>query len=174
MLLPTPWFKRKFGNINDTGLLPGIIERLAGTHARLSNQLREIPKEILIETVDDKWSIQENVGHLLNLEPLWLGRVDDIASGAKILREADLTNSSTYKSQYNFQALPNILDGFGRDRNLLVAKLRGLEPEVLKKISLHPRLLTPMTIMDLSYFIAEHDDHHLATITCLMEELNYS
>ena len=31
----TPWFERKFDPIADNGLLPGIIERLEGTPARL-------------------------------------------------------------------------------------------------------------------------------------------
>jgi hypothetical protein len=31
--------------------------------------------------------------------------------------------------------------------------------------ALHPRLKTPMRIIDLFLFVAEHDDHHLARIT---------
>jgi|GEM_PF-4393916 len=30
--------------------------------------------------------------------------------------------------------------------------------------ALHPRLKTPMRIVDLAYFVAEHDDHHLSRI----------
>jgi hypothetical protein len=29
----------------------------------------------------------------------------------------------------------------------------------------HPRLGTPMRLVDMMFFVAEHDDHHLATIT---------
>jgi hypothetical protein len=28
----------------------------------------------------------------------------------------------------------------------------------------HPRLGTPMRLIDLAYFVAEHDDHHLARL----------
>ena len=31
----------------------------------------------------------------------------------------------------------------------------------------HPRLGTPMRLIDLAFFVAEHDDHHLAQITHL-------
>jgi hypothetical protein len=31
----------------------------------------------------------------------------------------------------------------------------------------HPRLEQPMTVVDLCFFVAEHDDHHLAAITSL-------
>jgi hypothetical protein len=34
---------------------------------------------------------------------------------------------------------------------------------------LHPRLKQPMRLVDHLYFVAEHDDHHLATIREMME-----
>jgi len=33
---------------------------------------------------------------------------------------------------------------------------------------LHPRLRTPMRLLDHLHFVAEHDDHHLAKIRELM------
>jgi hypothetical protein len=42
-----------------------------------------------------------------------------------------------------------------------------LTDEDLDKSSLHPRLMKPMKIIDLAFFVAEHDDHHLAQITFL-------
>ena len=50
----------------------------------------------------------------------------------------------------------------------LVSKLRSLTDEDLEKKSLHPRLKIQMRIVDLAYFVAEHDDHHLAQITFLI------
>ncbi|MFN8372037.1 MAG: hypothetical protein U0694_04075 [Anaerolineae bacterium] len=40
------------------------------------------------------------------------------------------------------------------------------EADVLRA-SKHPRLLQPMTLVDHIYFVAEHDDHHLAQVTRL-------
>ena len=34
---------------------------------------------------------------------------------------------------------------------------------------LDPRLRTPMRLIDLGFFVAEHDDHHLARITELLK-----
>jgi hypothetical protein len=34
----------------------------------------------------------------------------------------------------------------------------------------HPRLKTPMRLVDHLYFVAEHDDHHLARIRELLSE----
>jgi hypothetical protein len=51
----TKWFERKFPPIEDNGLLPAIIERLAGTPARVSN----INSEMLQLKRENKWSIKE-------------------------------------------------------------------------------------------------------------------
>lgn len=40
-----------------------------------------------------------------------------------------------------------------------IGHLADLEPT-----GLHPRLKTPMRMIDLANFVAEHDDHHLASI----------
>jgi hypothetical protein len=38
------------------------------------------------------------------------------------------------------------------------------ETELFARSMLHPRLKTPMRLVDHLFFVAEHDDHHLAKI----------
>ena len=38
--------------------------------------------------------------------------------------------------------------------------------------AMHPRLEQPMTPTDLIFFVAEHDDHHLITITELIRQMS--
>jgi hypothetical protein len=49
------------------------------------------------------------------------------------------------------------------DNGLLPGILERLDDE-LERCVVHPRLGTPMRLVDLAYFIAEHDDHHLARL----------
>jgi hypothetical protein len=58
------WFSRSFDFASDQNILPSIIERLAGTPARLEEKFKFIPVEILTVRIDGTWSIKENVGHL--------------------------------------------------------------------------------------------------------------
>ena len=92
MATKLPWFQREFAFDFPVEKYPDILERLRGTPARAEEKSRLISPEILRRRLDETWSVQENIGHLLDLEPLWAGRVDDILAGAKTLREADLTN----------------------------------------------------------------------------------
>ena len=167
---PTPWFKRKFELITNNGRLLSIIERLAGTPIRLEQKVLQFSDEFLIQHEGDDWSIQEQAGHLLNLEWLWYARITDIINGEAYLTEADLTNTSTYEAKYNEQSIEAILDAFIEVRGQLVTLLRSTKEADLNKQSLHPRLQTPMKIIDLAYFIAEHDDHHLAIVHQLTQK----
>jgi hypothetical protein len=45
-----------------------------------------------------------------------------------------------------------------------VDRLGGIDAALFAESILHPRLRTPMRLVDHLYFVAEHDDHHLARI----------
>jgi len=160
----TEWFNRKFPPIDDNGILPSIIERLIGTPARLEEITHDIDEWILMAKDGEKWSIKEEAGHLSDLEPLWLGRLEELMNGLTELRVADLTNQRTHTANHNATAIEILLKRFRNQRMLFVNQLMHLKDEQLSHASLHPRLKTPMRIIDLAFFVAEHDDHHLARI----------
>jgi uncharacterized damage-inducible protein DinB len=160
----TEWFKRIFPVIEDNGVLPSIIERLSGTPARLEEMTTNLDSALLTIKPKEKWTIKEEIGHLSDLEPLWLGRLDDLINGSPELTVADLTNQATHTANHDVTELKILLQRFRDHRQKLVSKLLGLEERQLLNASLHPRLRTPMRIVDLAYFVAEHDDHHLSAI----------
>lgn len=166
----TEWFKRTFPVIEDNGLLPTIIERLSGTPARVEEILGRLDPDLLPLKQDGKWSIKEEIGHLGDLEPLWYGRIEDLVNGAAELRVADLTNQATHNADHNAAKTIALLQRFREQRQAFVDKLLSLTDEQLERSALHPRLKTPMRIVDLAYFVAEHDDHHLARVRALMRE----
>lgn len=164
----TEWFKRTFPAIEDNGLLPTIIERLSGTPGRVEEILGRLDPDLLTLKPDGKWSIKEEIGHLGDLEPLWYGRVEDLVNGATELRVADLTNQLTHNADHNAAKTITLLQRFREQRQSFVDKLLLLTDEQMERSALHPRLKTPMRIVDLAYFVAEHDDHHLARVRALI------
>jgi hypothetical protein len=46
-----------------------------------------------------------------------------------------------------------------------VHRLDEYDEEFIQKTALHPRLQMEIRVLDLAFFIAEHDDHHLARIS---------
>src|SRR5262249_13049488 len=168
MLRRLPWFERVFPTGLPAHLLPVIVERLRGTPARLADRLAGVPHEALIRHDPGSWSIQENVGHLLDLEPLWQQRVGELAHRRGGRAAADLTNRRTHEANHNAAPLGGLLTAFRAARGALVRQLETFPDDGLAFTALHPRLKVPMNVTDLAYFVAEHDDYHLARISELL------
>src|SRR5215475_171242 len=158
------WFEPKFEFAFSTDLFPNLCVRLRGTPSRLEEMLRDSPRDLLIARNGEKWTIQEQAGHLLDLEELWSARVDDFVDGRPHLSPADLQNRKTHEANHNARQIKDILAEFRTARNALVDKLDSLDYAVIVHTLLHPRLRQPMRLVDHLFFVAEHDDHHLAKI----------
>ena len=163
-----PWFERVFPTGLPAHLLPVIVERLRGTPARLADRLAGVPHEALTRRGGGSWSTQENVGHLLDLEPLWQQRVGDLAQRRGELAEADLTNRRTHEANHNAVPLGGLLAAFRTARGALVRQLETFPDDGMAFTAIHPRLKVSMSVIDLAYFVAEHDDYHLARISELL------
>jgi uncharacterized damage-inducible protein DinB len=161
------WFERKFNFDYTENIFPEILRRLEATPRRLTELTKMISDELLTSRPDGKWSIKENIGHLSDLEPLWQKRLNDIKSGAAELSPADLNNTKTNEANHNSRPLQELLNEFSILRRQTLSMLDKIDEDVLFRSSLHPRLKKPMRTMDLFLFVAEHDDHHLETISLL-------
>lgn len=166
MVERTAWFTRKFSfDLLPVWMYPNIVERLRGTPARLEDLLRALPAETLIRRDDEKWSMQEHAGHLLDLEPLGINRLDDYEAGRASLHAADMENRKTHEANHNASSIVNILSDFRAERMEFVRRLDEYDEAFVQKTALHPRLKMEIRLLDLAFFIAEHDDHHLARIS---------
>jgi uncharacterized damage-inducible protein DinB len=163
------WFERKFDFTFPVEQYPNVCVRLWGAPARLEDLLCKVTPDVLVGEPQMKWSAQEHAGHMLDLEPLWMARVDDFLSDRDTLAIADLSNRKTHEANHNAQELATILAGFRTARLRLVERLKTFQPDVFARTSLHPRLKQPMRLVDHLYFVAEHDDHHLAKISELID-----
>ncbi|HTC49908.1 MAG TPA: DinB family protein [Candidatus Aquilonibacter sp.] len=163
------WFERKFEFSYPVELCPNLLARLRGTPVRIEEVVRGRSQEILVRKTEGKWSAQEHVGHLLDLEPLWLARVGDYVTASDQLTATDLRNRKTDEANYNAHVLEQILAEFRTARARLLKRVDELDASLFARAIPHPRLKTPMRLVDHLYFVAEHDDHHLARIWELVE-----
>ena len=162
------WMDRTFEFKTPVELFPVVAERLRGTPARVEEKLRSVSHAVLTRHDGQAWSIQEHVGHLLDLDELHLGRLEDYQAGAATLRAADMENKKTHEAGHDRRELKHLLQDFRRERRRFVERLEALTPDELSRSALHPRLRQPMRVIDMAWFVAEHDDHHLARMTELL------
>ncbi len=164
----TPWIHRTFHFGIPPGWMPNILERLLSTELRIKNLTQNLSEEDAIISFKNKWSIKEHIGHLTDLEDLHIGRVNDFVLRKPILRAADMSNTKTQKANHNEKKLPELIENFQLARNNFIFHLTQLDEISQGITSNHPRLKQQMRPVDLAFFTAEHDDHHLASIRELL------
>jgi uncharacterized damage-inducible protein DinB len=161
------WLDRRFGYQPPPGEFPVILERLRGTPARVEEKALRLREALRTHKSGDGWSIQEHLGHLLDLESLWARRTDELLAAAKEMSAADMSNRATRDAGHNARAVAAITAEFRVARDRWIERLDAVTDADVERTSLHPRLKRPMRLVDLCFFVAEHDDHHLAIVTRL-------
>lgn len=166
----TKWVERRFdfGGV-PVGVFPCVLERLRGTPARLEELVRGLTEDALTARQDGAWSVKEQVGHLFDLDELHEGRLEDYGERREVLRAADMENRKTHEANHNAAPVAALLASFRAARARFVSRLEEMDEEAVAHTALHPRLRQPMRVIDMALFVAEHDDHHLASITGIIK-----
>ena len=156
------WVERSWQFGLPVGLFPQVLERVRGTPARASELVSGVSEAALTMRLGKAWSAQEHLGHLDDLHQLDETRLGEFIAGVGVLTPADMGNVKTETAEHNQASIRVILERFRRHRQAFVQKLEALPPETLRARATHKRLGQTLSLVDWLYFIAEHDDHHLA------------
>lgn len=163
MIQLAKWTTRRFEHELPLGLYPAVLERLRGMPVRAAALLHEVEEPLRRWRSAPSWSAQEHIGHLDDLHDLDIRRVHDFLSGADVLSAADMTNRKTNEADHNKTPTDLLLDRLRVHREALTRHLEEIDETVASRSAQHPRLQRPMRVVDWMYFVAEHDDHHLAS-----------
>src|ERR1043165_1851302 len=111
-----------FGYSND--FIPFLVERLLATPPRVEELICYSNDPDLSSKRAGKWSIKEQIGHLIDLEELHSGRLDDFQNRVDTLRPADMTNRKTEEATHNEREIAQLCTGFRLSRNSFIEKLQ--------------------------------------------------
>jgi hypothetical protein len=161
------WFERQFTFGLPHGMLPFYLERLEGTISRIEKKVAGVSEEVLSNKLDGKWSVKENIAHLAEVDEIALKRIDEMTQGISPMSPAVIQPGK----DYNAQPIKEVVQFFRTNRWKNLQKYKGLSDADLTKSSLHPRLKVVMNPVDLAWFDAEHDDHHLVRINEILSAL---
>jgi len=161
-----PWFERnlKFGY--PVEMLPFFVERLEGTIIRVEQKVKAIDDRILSHKLNGKWSVKDNIGHLAEVDEIANRRIDEMTAGIPIMSPAVFETKD-----YSTRPINEVLEFFKRTRLNNIKKYKAIKEADLLKSSQHPRLRVMMTPVDLAWFDAEHDDHHLVKVNEILQSL---
>ena len=168
MIEQTPWLERKFNFDFPATNFPVIYSRLEGSIFRLEKLLEDATDEICSRS-DDGWCIKEQIGHLTDMEEIWWQRLEDFREGKEMLTAADMSNQKTYDAKHKEKTVAELLHEFRIERKMILDAVYHFDAAMLERTSVHPRLQKPMRVVDSLFFVAEHDDHHISTISMLLK-----
>jgi uncharacterized damage-inducible protein DinB len=165
------WFDKKFKFNLTADDYNSVLNKLMESPGKITNIVSSLPEEILTKKTDNSWSIKENIGHLIDLEELHDGRIDDFIVGKETLRPADLNNRKTDEANHNSRNISQLLIQLKQVRENFVGRLSDLDTSVRERIAIHPRLKQPMRPIDMAQFVLEHDEHHIQRIEEIIASL---
>lgn len=145
-----------------------LLERIRGTHARMADLLRDQPLERLHLRVQGRWSVLEHTAHLIALQDRFEPRVDDFEEQRRSLCAIRMDGQDSELGLQRVRRLGDVLEEFKLKRLAFSRRVEGFGQAVQEHIALHPCKGQPMRAVDMLLWLAEHDDHHLATMRALL------
>lgn len=167
-MFPVPWTERKLVYDRPPSELPVLLERVQGTSARLSELLARQPLETVHLSVQGKWSVIEHVGHLITLQDRFEGRVEDFEYQRPSLCDINLSDQEPIIRGHRLRSVGDVLEEFRLKRQAFAKRVEGLHKAAMEHVAYHPCQGTRMRPVDMLHWIAEHDDHHLASMRALV------
>ena len=165
------WIDHNFNLGIAVGWSKNIMSRLVYTEILLKHYVKNLTNGQLAQRTDNHWSIKEHIGHLSDLESLWLNRFEQFEQGLPELVAADMANQKTEKSNHNVLDIEVLIENFKINRQILLNKVKLFSEKTQNHMAFHPRIKTMMKPVDLLFFIAEHDNHHITSIIEIIEKL---
>ncbi len=165
------WVDHRFNLGIDLGWSKNILSRITDTEIRLTYYVSNLTDEQLSVQKKGKWSIKEHIGHLTDLETLWMNRFQQFENGLSELVAADMSNEKTKNTNHNDSPILQLLSDFKKARNELILFFQKLNDPTQLHQAYHPRLKMMMRPVDLLFFIAEHDNHHITSIVELKNQI---
>ena len=163
-----PWFERNLEFGKPKEMLPFYLERLEGTIARIQAKVKGLDENVLSEKFNGKWSIKQQIGHLAEVDEIAIKRLNEMVAGISPMSPA------VFEPQdYSTWPIEKVTELFKKNRQKNIQKYHSIAEADLTKSSLHPRLKVQMTPIDLAWFDAEHDDHHLAKISEIIKNKSH-
>ena len=160
--IPARWINRKFSFDLPTSAFPEVLARLESMPDTVRNICESASERALSRKNEGRWSAKEHFGHLDDLSSVDEKRLHDYLRNAPALSPADVTNPKTEAANHNARLWIELLELLTENRLRLTRQLAQLTPKQLLQTALHQRLQQQMRVIDWMWFLAEHDDHHIA------------
>lgn len=145
-------------------LYSALVCRLKTQHLAIAELIKHVDeKRLTKEPEPGKWSIKDNIAHLVSYQPVFIGRVHQMLKGGTPsfnAYKADNEPDFLHARELPLTELMNRLNG---NRRQILELITNLPDDELLLQGTHPKF-GKMTITEWTEFFLLHEAHHLFTI----------
>jgi uncharacterized damage-inducible protein DinB len=145
-------------------LYSALVCRLKTQHLAVAELIKHVDeKRLTREPEPGKWSIKDNIAHLVSYQPIFIGRIHQMLKGGTPsfnAYKADNEPDFLHARELQLTELMNRLNG---NRRQILELITNLPDDELTLKGTHPKFGT-MTITEWTEFFLLHEAHHLFTI----------
>jgi uncharacterized damage-inducible protein DinB len=145
-------------------IYPSIKDRLISQHLAIKELTKSLEKELINRRHETgKWSIQENLLHIVSYHQVFLMRVDKIINA-----DNPFFDRYTFKGDVNFDKMKKLdtvklLNHLEEERIKIIDLIFNLNENELQKSGTHQKF-GKMNVVEWVEFFLLHEAHHIYTI----------
>jgi len=145
-------------------LYSALVCRLKTQHLAVAEIVKHIDEQRLNQQPEPgKWSIKDNIAHLVIYQPVFIGRVHQMLKGNTPVFSAYRADNEPDFIEARGWSLPDLLSKLNGNRRQILELITNLPDDQLLLKGTHPKYGT-LTIPEWTEFFLLHEAHHLFTM----------
>ena len=145
-------------------LYSALVCRLKTQHLAVAEIVKNIDKQRLNQQPEPgKWSIKDNIAHLVSYQPVFIGRVHQMLKGYTPVFSAYRADNEPDFIEAQGWPLTDLINKLNGNRRQILELITNLPDDQLSLKGTHPKFGT-MMITEWTEFFLLHEAHHLFTM----------
>lgn len=145
-------------------LYPALVCRLKTQHLAVAEIVKHVDELRLNHQPEPgKWSIKDNIAHLVSYQLVFIGRVHQMLKGDTPVFSAYRADDEADFAEAQAMPLTELLNKINGNRRQILELITNLPDDQLSLKGTHPKYGTLM-ITEWTEFFLLHEAHHLFTI----------
>jgi len=145
-------------------LYPALVCRLKTQHLAVAEIVKHIDEQRLNHQPEPgKWSIKDNIAHLVSYQPVFIGRVHQMLKGDTPIFNAYRADNEADFIEAQGLSLADLLSKLNGNRRQILELITNLPDDQLSLKGTHPKYGTLM-ITEWTEFFLLQEAHHLFTM----------
>lgn len=145
-------------------LYPALVSRLENQHEAIASIIASADEiKLKKEIRPGKWSIHENIVHLVKYQPVFIDRLHIILTQPEPIFEAYTADNDPEFAEWKKWDNERLMKNLQKDRQAILHLVTSLPEEKLGRVGIHKKYGKLSIVQWIEFFLL-HEAHHMFTI----------